>query len=372
MKALVVGGVRPDWINLSILLKEFEKKGIDYILAHTGQHYNYFLTKVFFEELGIPEPKYFMKIGSGTPGYQDGKLLEKIDTIIRKEKPDIAISFSDANPSLFATIASKHHVKVAHVEAGMRSNDWRMPEEKNRRIIDSISDMFFVPTGEAMSNLRNEGVDVKKVYIVGKLIVEAINKYKDKIGSSNIMKEYGITKRKFILSTVHRPENVNSKKNMKNIIEALNELQYHYNMPIIALWHPRTQKMVAKYKLKPKFEIRDPIGFFDFVNLQMNTRCTIGDSGGIEEQACWLGTPCVTLRISTERPETISAGANVVICHRDGLIQKEAIMSWFDRVKDRTREDIKNPYVLGAASAITDILLEKEEWIKKPKVWWDE
>lgn len=368
MKVLVVGGVRPDWINLSVLLPELDKAKIETVLVHTGQHYSYFLDKIFFDELNIREPNYYLGVKDMGHGFQNGELFKKIEPIIQKEKPDLAISFSDANPSLFAFIASKHHIKVAHLEAGMRSNDWRMPEEKNRRMIDSISDIFFCPEEFAKLNLLNEGVQENKIHVVGKLIIDAIYKHKDRIEESDILEKMNLEKNKYVLSVVHRPENTESLTNMKNIVDALNEL--NEKLPVLAFWHPRTQRVIDKFNLKPNFNINNPIGFFDFVNLQKNTKCTIGDSGGIEEQACYLGTPCVTLRISTERPETKFAGGNIIAGHYTGLMIKDNIIKCFEEIIEK--KHINNPYKEGAAKRIVDILVKNNYWINKEKVWWND
>jgi len=367
MKIAYCLGIRPDFITNSILIKMLDEWLKDnFILIHTGQHYSYNMDKIFFEELGLRDPNYHLEIGSGTQGYQTGETIRKSEEIFIKEKPDLVLSFSDANPCLSAIAASKLNIKVAHLEAGMRSYDWRMPEEKNRRMVDSISDIFFTPTTLSYNNLIKEGVSENKIFITSKLIVEVLEKYKKEIDGSNILDELKLKKKEYFLATAHRPENVEDKTYLSSILKALKTIHEKYLLPVILPTHPRTQAAIKRFKFKIPDGVRimDYLGFFDFSKLEKNTLCLITDSGTVQEDGCWFKVPCVTFRISTERPETEYVGSNLV----SGLNNKD-IVDCVDMMIKKEK-NWKCPYYLGAAKKTVSVLKMKEDEIKMKKTWW--
>jgi len=365
---MIVLGIRPDIINFQPIVKELQKKKCTFSIVHTGQHYSYFFDKLFFEELNFPKPNYHLKVGSGTQAQQLGTLVQRFEKVLLKEKPDLVFSFSDANPALSAIVASKMGIKIAHLEAGMRSYDWRMPEEKNRRLVDSISDYLFTPTLGTKQNLLHEGHPTHKIFRVGKPIYDVLNNFKKEIDQNKILEKLQLDKKDYFLVTAHRPENVGFKRPLKNIIESLNELHKKYEKDIIFPIHPRTRKFIKKFGIKLSKGIRlfNPVGFLEFSKLEKNAFCCVTDSGTVQEDSCIFKVPCVTLRISTERPETVEVGSNIVA----GL-NKKHILEATDIMINR-KPNWKNPYGKpDSAKKTIKILEEKKSEILKPKVWWD-
>lgn len=368
IKYLVVLGIRPDIINYQPIVKQLKKKKLDFVIVHTGQHYSYFFDKLFFKQLNFPKPDYHLKIGSGTQAQQLSRLVSKFEKVLLKEKPDLVFSFSDANPALSAIVASKMGIKIAHLEAGMRSYDYRMPEEKNRRLVDSISDYLFTPTSGTKKNLLKEGHLTHKIFRVGKPIYDVLNNFKKEIDQNQILEKLQLEKKDYFLVTAHRPENVEFKKPLKNIIESLNELHKKYEKDIIFPIHPRTRKSIKKFgiKLSKGIKLFDPVGFLEFSKLEKNAFCCVTDSGTVQEDSCIFRVPCVTIRISTERSETVEVGSNIVA----GLNKKHILKA--TDIMINKKPIWKNPYGKpNSAEKTIKILEEKKSEILKPKVWWD-
>ena len=368
LKYLLVLGIRPDIINYQPIVKELTRRKCDFVIVHTGQHYSYFFDKLFFKQLDFPKPDYNLKIGSGTQAQQLGVLVQKFEKILLKEKPDLVFSFSDANPALSAIVATKMGIKVAHLEAGMRSYDWRMPEEKNRRIIDSFSDYLFTPTSGTKQNLLDEGISPHKIFRVGKPIYDVINNFKNEIDGNKILEKLGIEKKGFFLVTAHRPENVGLKKPLKNIMDSLKEINQKYGKEVIFPIHPRTRKSIKKFGIKISKGIRlfDPVGFLEFSKLEKNAFCCVTDSGTVQEDSCIFKVPCVTMRISTERSETVEVGSNIVA----GLNKKHIVKAVDIMINRKT--NWKNPYGTPDSAKKTIYILEKRKHeISEPKVWWN-
>ena len=316
MKVCIIAGTRPEIIKMSPIVRECEKRRLDYMLIHTGQHYSYNMDKIFFDDLEIKEPKYKLDAGKKyfTDCSQTGEMIKGIENILTKEKPDIVLVEGDTNSVLAGAIASvKLHIKTGHVEAGLRSFDRNMPEEINRILTDHCSDLLFAPTNVSKQNLLNEGISKKKIFVTGNTIVDAVhqnlNIAKKK---SKIMNDLGI-KDEYALLTVHRQENVDVKQSFSNIIRALTKIDF----PVIFPIHPRSRKMAKRFKLynelKNAVRLIEPVGYPDFLNLLSNAKIVLTDSGGIQEEACILNTPCLAPRDNTERPETIEAGANYLV-----------------------------------------------------------
>ncbi len=368
IKYMIVLGIRPDIINYYPIITELQKRKCNFTIVHTGQHYSYYFDKLFFEQLNVPQPHYHLKVGSGSQSYQLGVLIQRFEKVLLKEKPNLVFSFSDANPSLSGIVASKMGIKVAHLEAGMRSYDWRMPEEKNRRLMDSISDYLFTPTVGTRKNLLEEGIPSHRIFQVGKLIYDVLEDFKKEIDHNNILEKFGIDKKGYFLVTAHRPENVGIKRPLKNILEALGELHKQYEKPIIFPIHPRTRKSIKKFKIHVPNGIKlfDPVGFLEFSKLEKNAFCCVTDSGTVQEDSFIFKVPCVTIRISTERSETVEVGSNIVT----GLNKKhilEAVKIMINR-----KANWKNPYGKPESAKKTiKILEERKKEILSPKVWWD-
>ena len=368
LKYMIVLGIRPDIINYQPIVMELDKRGCDYTIVHTGQHYSYFFDGLFFKQLKFPKPNYHLKVGSGTQAQQLGTLIQRFEKVLLKERPDLVFSFSDANPALSAIVASKMGIKIAHLEAGMRSYDWRMPEEKNRRLVDSISDYLFTPTSITKQNLLREGHLPHKIFRVGKPIYDVLNNFKEEIEQNKILEKLQLGKKDYFLVTAHRPENVGVKRPLKNIIQALNELYKKYEKDIIFPIHPRTRKSIKQFdiRLSKGIKLLNPVGFLEFSKLEKNAFCCVTDSGTVQEDSCIFKVPCVTVRISTERSETVQVGSNIVA----GL-NKKHILKAVDTMVNR-KNNWKNPYGKpNSAEKTVKILEEKKREILKPKVWWD-
>ncbi len=311
----IVLGTRPEIIKMSPVIRECERRGLDYFILHTGQHYSYEMDRVFFEELELPQPKYNLDVGSGTHAEQTGKIMIGVEKILMKEKPDVVLVQGDTNTVLAGALAAaKLHIKVGHVEAGLRSYDRRMPEEINRVLTDHISDYLFVPTEKAKQNLLREGIDENKIFVTGNTIVDAVYQNleiaKRKV---NVLKDLGLKPKEYFLMTAHRQENVDVKERLEGILKGLELIYNEFDMPVVFPMHPRTRRRIKEFRLSlDGVKVINPLGFLEFLQLEANAKLVLTDSGGVQEEACILGVPCVTLRDNTERPETLEVGSNIL------------------------------------------------------------
>lgn len=360
MKMCIVVGTRPEIIKMSPIIRECEKRNIDYFILHTNQHYSYSMDKIFFEDLGLPDPKYNLEVGSGSHGAQTGKMLIELEKTLLKEEPDIVLVEGDTNTVLAAALtASKLHMEVGHVEAGLRSYDRTMPEEFNRVLTDHMSKFLFAPTEMSKDNLIREGIEEDWIYIVGNTIVDAtLHNLKISQAKSKIMDELGVFQSGYFLLTLHRQENVDDKKRLERIIEALEVVVERFDLPLIYPIHPRSKKMINKFDLMQRLEnisnikIIDPVGYLDFLILEKNAKLILTDSGGVQEEACIMNVPCVTLRYNTERPETVEVGKNVV-----AGVDKDIVLKGVEEMIEKDLPS-ENPFGDGTtASQIIEIIL---------------
>lgn len=317
MRAGVIVGTRPEIIKMSPVIRALAKKSSDYFILHTGQHYSYAMDRVFFENLELPDPRHNLDVGSGKHGEQTGKMLAGIENILAAEKPDIILVQGDTNTVVAGALAaSKMGVRVGHVEAGLRSYDRTMPEEINRVIADHISDLLFAPTEPAQKILLGEGIAPSKVHVTGNTIVDAVLENRVLAEKrSDILQQLGVAEKQFILMTAHRQENVDDAKRFYGILEGARRVGEALGVKVIYPVHPRARKMLKDLGLESlgeKLTLIEPVSFLDFLRLETTALLIVTDSGGVQEEACILGVPCVTLRDNTERPETIEVGANVL------------------------------------------------------------
>ena len=319
----IILGTRPEIIKMSPLIRACEKKHIDHFVLHTGQHYSYEMDRVFFEELRLPAPQYNLDVGSRSHAEQTGAIMSGVENILIKEKPDVVLVQGDTNTVLAGTLAaSKCYVRgtnslpiaVAHVEAGLRSFDRSMPEEINRIVTDHLSEFCFAPTEKARENLIHEGIENKKIFVTGNTVVDAVRQNLElSAGCTTVLTDTGLEPKRYCLVTLHRQENVDNKERLIGILNALSGIHESTGMPMIFPVHPRTEKMIKSYGLEARgIRIIQPLGFLEFLQLESNARMILTDSGGVQEESCILGVPCVTIRDSTERPETVMVGANVI------------------------------------------------------------
>ena len=361
MRALVVASTRPEVIKLSPVMREFEARGVDYTFVTTGQHYDDELFWSFIRDLRLRQPEYNVEVGSGSHAYQTARALEALEEIILKEKPSVVIAEGDTNSVLSCALAcAKLHVAFAHVEAGLRSFDRTMPEEVNRVIADHVSEVLFAPTERAALNLIEEGIPPEKIFIVGNTIVDAtLQNLEIAREKSQILED---VPEDFLLLTLHRAENVDSKERLAGIMEALFELREKVVFPV----HPRTRQRLEEFGLLKRAEeglhLLPPVGYLDFLMLLSRAKLVLTDSGGVQEEAIVLHTPCVTLRTSTERPETIETGGNVL-----AGVEKAGILRTVGRILGdeeiyRRMKSAKNPFGEGdSGRRIVDTLIKLEE-----------
>lgn len=344
MKISIILGTRPEIIKMSSVIRECEKRNLDYFIIHSNQHYSENMDKIFFDDLGIEKPKYNLGIGSGNHGNQTGKILIQIEEILIKENPDIVLVQGDTNTTLGGALAAtKLNIKVGHVEAGLRSYNRRMPEETNRIVADHVSDYLFCPTEKQKEILLNEGVEENKIFVVGNTVTDAV-KQNIKIAEKNsdIMEKMGLKKDGYFLVTAHRALNVDFKENLEKLFDTLKAVKNRFEYTLIYPIHPRTKKMVDSFSIDTDgIKLIDPVGYFDFLLLEKNARLIFSDSGGVQEESCILNVPCITLRKETERPETVEAGANLI-----AGIEKDKVLECAEKMINRKR-DWKNPYGNG-------------------------
>ncbi|MFC2001903.1 non-hydrolyzing UDP-N-acetylglucosamine 2-epimerase [Chloroflexota bacterium] len=315
MKIAVVMGTRPEIIKMAPVIRELEKRNSDFFIIHTGQHYSYSLDKVFFEQLNLPLARYNLEVGSGSHAEQTARILISIEKVIQDEAPDVVLVEGDTNSVLAGALATaKLHIKVGHVEAGLRSYDRQMAEEINRILADHCSDYLFAPTERAKSILLGEGIPEQKVFVTGNTIVDAVYQNMEMAGEKgNTLSSLNLNPGEYFLVTLHRPENVDNRARFAPILEGLDRVAAEFKQPVIYPIHPRSQKQMDEFDLKPKnISLVDPIDYLGFLQLESNARLILTDSGGIQEEACVLRVPCVTLRDNTERPETIEVGASIL------------------------------------------------------------
>ncbi len=355
MKICIVIGTRPEIIKGCSLIRLCENRKLDYFIIHTGQHYSPEMDAIFFEELKLPKPKYNLKIGSSSHGAQTGAMLEKTEKILMKEKPSVVLVIGDTNSVLAGALAaSKLHIKVGHIESGLRSYDRDMAEEQNRIVVDHLSDFLFAPTEETANILYNEGISKQKVFVVGNTIVDAV--YQNIIiaeKSTDVLNKLGLEKNKYIVVTAHRPETVDDNIKLSKIILGLNKVYQNTNLPVIFSVHPRTKKRLEEFKIKINngIKIIEPIGYLEFLQLLHNAQLTITDSGGIQEESSILKIPCVTIRENTERHETLAIGSNKLAgTDPETILQKTLEMM-------ASKRNWTTPYGDGrAAEKIIDII----------------
>ena len=349
MKILSVVGARPQFIKCAPVPRELRKKHKE-VLVHTGQHYDHGMSDIFFEELHIPKPDYNLNIGSSSHGKQTGAMLAGIEDVLLNEKPDMMLVYGDTNSTIGGALAAaKLHVKVAHVEAGLRSFDRSMPEEINRVLTDHISDILFCPTKTAVENLAKEGI-INGVNLVGDVMVDALEyNYGIAMKTSKIIEKLGVTPGKFLAVTIHRPGNTDVKEHMVNILSALGESGKEIVFPA----HPRTVNYLKGYglleTLPSNIQIIEPLGYLDMLMLMGSADKVITDSGGVQKEAYMLKVPCITLRDNTEWVETIESGWNVLVGANKELLLK---------MIHKPKEDLPHDDIFGrdATKKIADCL----------------
>lgn len=372
LKLMTILGTRPEIIRLSEIIKKADKY-FEHILVHTGQNWDYTLNKVFFDDLELREPDYYLDSVGNNLGETIGNIISKSYEILEKEKPDALLLLGDTNSALSAIAAKRLKVPIFHMEAGNRCFDQNLPEEINRKIVDHISDINLPYTENSRRYLLAEGFRKEHIFVTGSPMTEVLEINKEKIENSNILEKLNLKPNKYILLSIHREENIDKEETFNNLIESINEVAEVYKLPIIFSVHPRTQKKLKERKVKFNSLVQEmkPFGFFDYCNLQKNSFCVLSDSGTLSEESAILEFPGISIRTSTERPEVIDKG-NIILAG----IKKDEVLSSLEIATEMFKTDNKKvkPYdyldnnvsdkVIKVIRSYTDIV-DRVVWGKK-------
>jgi UDP-N-acetylglucosamine 2-epimerase (non-hydrolysing) len=364
-KIAVLVGTRPGIIKFSPVIRDLVRRQADFFIIHTGQHYSENMDGNFFEDLELPKPAYHnprVKAFYSHSG-QTAEMMKGVEEALLVERPAVVIVGGDANTNLAGALATRKlvYIKLAHMEAGLRSNDWLMPEEHNRVMIDHISDILFPPTEQAKRNLIKENCK-GTIHVVGNPIVDSVLQNIDLARKkSKILENQGLPHGKYFLLTTHREENVENLERLTNIVATIKAMDDKYGSSVVFPIHPRTSKRLADFGLEtsltsiPGLVLIPPVGYLDFLNLLANCRLVLTDSGGIQEESCIIGVPCVTLRENTERPETLVAGSNII-----GGTDPSRVLNAVDKMLLLPSNDWPNPFGDGKSSVrIVDVLIKE-------------
>lgn len=312
MKAICVGAARPNFMKLKPVVDALDAAGTETVVVHTGQHYDAAMSDVFFEELGLREPDHHLGTGSGTHAEQTGRVMIAFERLLDAIGGDVVVVVGDVNSTVACSIvAAKAGLKVAHVEAGLRSRDWAMPEEINRVVTDRVSDVLLCTSADAVDNLRAEGCRDDQIHLVGNVMIDTLQTNLDRARQRRIAERLGLAGTRYGVITLHRPANVDGAAMLAQLLAALNTISEE--LPLVFPAHPRTQPQLAAHDVSQRIHIIDPLGYLDFLDLMAGSSLALTDSGGIQEETTALGVPCLTLRDNTERPITITEGTNQLV-----------------------------------------------------------
>jgi len=319
MKILNVVGARPNLMKIAPLVEEMGRyPEIQQTLLHTGQHYDDQMSQVFFDQLGIPQPDIYLGVGSGSHAEQTARVMVAFEKVLQDDRPDVVVVVGDVNSTMACAItASKLWVPLAHVEAGLRSFDRRMPEEINRLVTDALADLLFTTSRDADENLRREGISPERIFFIGNVMIDTLMKHRERARGLGTPGRLGLQLGHYALLTLHRPSNVDDPSVFSDILDALTEIQR--DLPILFPIHPRTAQCLQQFGFSdrlgtaPNLHLVEPLGYLEFLDLMMHALLVLTDSGGIQEETTILGVPCLTLRENTERPVTISEGTNILV-----------------------------------------------------------
>ena len=372
LKVITIVGTRPEIIRLSRVMPLLDKY-LNHITVHTGQNYDYELNEIFYEELEIRKPDYYLEANIKSLGSTVGDIIQKSEKVLKKEKPDAVLVLGDTNSCLSAYMAKRMHIPIYHMEAGNRCYDFNVPEETNRRIIDHIADFNLVYTEHARRHLLSEGLPHRRIYLTGSPMYEVLNYYKDKINKSGILEKLDLNKKEYFIVSAHREENVDNPENLKKIIEILNQLAEEYQLPVIISTHPRTRKRLEALDpslLTSHISLRflKPFGFHDYNYLQLNAKCAISDSGTISEESAILNFPAVTIRNSMERPEAIDAGTIILTGLNPDMVLDSVKLAIDEHTSRITHKTLPNNYnVENTSWRVLKIILGTAKLSNK---WW--
>ena len=369
LKVMTVVGTRPEIIRLSAVINKLEEsEAIDHILVHTGQNYDYELNEVFFKDFNLKKPDYFLNAATGTAVETIGNILVKIDPIMEEVKPDAFLVLGDTNSCLCAIAAKRRHVPIFHMEAGNRCFDQRVPEETNRRIVDHIADINLTYSDIAREYLLREGLPADRVIKTGSPMFEVLNSRKNDIENSDVLERLGLEEGNFFVVSAHREENINSETNFLNLVDSLNAVAEKYNMPVIVSTHPRTRKMIETkgVEFNPLIRTLKPLGFNDYVKLQLKSKAVLSDSGTISEESSILGFRALNIREAHERPEAMEeASVMMVGLHKERILQGLEVLETQEKDTLRLVGDYSMPNV---SEKVLRIILSYTDYVNRV-VW---
>jgi UDP-N-acetylglucosamine 2-epimerase (non-hydrolysing) len=364
MRVVSVVGARPNFVKIAPVIREMRNRGraVEPLLVHTGQHYDDTMSEAFFDDLGIPKPEINLEVGSGSHAHQTARIMLAFEAVIEQLRPDWVVVVGDVNSTLAATlVAVKLLVKVAHVEAGLRSGDRTMPEEINRILTDAVADLLLTPSRDANANLLREGIAPEKIRFVGNVMIDSLRANLERAKESKVLETMGLERGGFGVVTLHRPSNVDDRSTLTGILDAIAAVAEQ--LPVVFPVHPRTRTRIEEFGLMgrinatPNLVLTSPLGYLDFLRLYSNSRIVFTDSGGIQEETTVLGIPCLTLRDTTERPITVSEGSNIVVGSDPDRISREAfaVLASPERVRR-----VPELWDGRAAQRIVDAILESK------------
>jgi len=359
---MVIVGARPNFMKAAPLMRQLHKHKdqFEVTFIHTGQHYDHKLSQLFFDQLGLPKPDINLGVGSGSHAEQTSKIMIELEKLMLTSPPDLAIVFGDVNSTMAtALVTSKLHIKLAHVEAGLRSYDKKMPEEINRIVTDRLSDLLFISEPSGTKNLLDEGVDKNKMFFVGNIMIDSLIANLEASKNSDILEKLNLKPQSYVAMTLHRPANVDNKEIFSNLLKVIEEIGA--KIPVVFPCHPRTTKELSRFGLieninKNALRIIEPLGYLDFLKLQSSCKFVLTDSGGIQEETTYLQIPCITLRNNTERPVTADEGSNVIVGVDSDKIRAAAMQILDNKFKAGRIPDLWDGHT---AERIVDVLLDK-------------
>ena len=371
LKVLTVVGTRPEIIRLSrVLLKLDDTESIDHVLVHTGQNYDYELNEVFFKDLGLRKPDYFLNAAGGNATTTAGKILINIDPVLEEVQPDSFLVLGDTNSCLCAIAAKKRKIPIFHMEAGNRCFDQRVPEETNRKIVDHIADVNLTYSDIAREYLLKEGLPADRIIKTGSPIYEVLNAYSKEIEGSKVLEKLELIKENYFLVSFHREENINS-DNFLKLVKTLNKISELYNMPVIVSAHPRTRNKINEKKVKfnPLVRLMKPLGFHDYNNLQLNAKAVLSDSGTISEESSIMNFPALNIRDAHERPEAMEEASTMMVgLNTDRIMQGLKILENQKRGKERTLRQVSDYSIANVSDKVVRIIISYTDYVNRV-VW---
>ncbi|PKO98515.1 MAG: UDP-N-acetylglucosamine 2-epimerase (non-hydrolyzing) [Bacteroidetes bacterium HGW-Bacteroidetes-8] len=375
LKVVTVVGTRPEIIRLSCVLKKLDQSdAIEHTLVHTGQNYDYELNEIFFEDLGLRKPDYFLEAAGKNATETAGQILIKIDPVLEKITPDAFLVLGDTNSCLCAIAAKKRHIPIFHMEAGNRCFDQRVPEESNRKIVDHISDINLTYSDIAREYLLREGLPADRIIKTGSPMFEVLNQHIDAINASNVLSRLKLEKDKYFVVSSHREENINSEKNFNGLIDSLNQIAEKYGYPIIVSTHPRTRKMIESkmIKVKPLIQLLKPLGFIDYNALQKNSYAVLSDSGTISEESSILNFRALNIREAHERPEAMEeASVMMVGMNPERILQGLVQLQYQKTGSERNFRPVNDYSMPNFSDKVVRIIISYTDYVKR-LVWHDD